>query len=57
MTVRELYLQLGTLVAVHGDCDVVVMVDGEPETVLRVQPDVTPFEGDGFPMTVLHVQG
>lgn len=56
MTVKELYVQLWHIVEAHGDCDVVVMVNGEPATVLRVQPDVTPAEGDGFPVTVLQVQ-
>lgn len=58
MTVRELALQLNALVPVHGDCDVcTTSTDGSDyiAPVQKVWADVTPSEGDGFPIVVLVV--
>jgi hypothetical protein len=58
MTVRELALQLNALVPVHGDCDVcTTSTDGSDyiAPVQKVWSDVTPSEGDGFPIVVLVV--
>ena len=59
MTVRELAAQLNALVPVHGDCDVcTTSTDGSDyiAAVRKVWPNVTPSEGEGFPIVVLVVE-
>ena len=56
MTVHELASLMFSLVPVYGDCDVALDThaeDGALPTLSRVVANVTPVEGDGFPIVVL----
>lgn len=59
MTVRELAAQLNALMPAHGDCDVcTTSTDGSEylAPVRKVWSNVTPAEGEGFPILVLVVE-